>query len=69
MRSPNDVLADLRLKMPEYLANGSRLGWLIVPITQQVEIYRINQWKLYKVLQSLPVKMFYLDLSQIFNAD
>jgi Uma2 family endonuclease len=29
--------------MQEYLTNGCRLGWLIDPQTQQVEIYRPNQ--------------------------
>lgn len=43
LRSPSDALADMRLKMQEYLENGSRLGWLIDPQTQQVEIYRTNQ--------------------------
>lgn len=43
LRSPSDASVDMRLKMQEYLANGSRLGWLIDPQTQQVEIYRTNQ--------------------------
>jgi Uma2 family endonuclease len=43
LRSPSDALSDMRLKIQEYLANGSRLGWLIDPQTQQVEIYRTNQ--------------------------
>ena len=29
--------------MLEYLASGLRLGWLINPQQQQVEIYRANQ--------------------------
>ena len=33
-------LAELRLKMTEYLASGLRLGWLINPQDRQVEIYR-----------------------------
>lgn len=41
--SPNDHLADVQSKMQEYLDNGTRLGWLIVPETRQVEIYRLNQ--------------------------
>jgi Uma2 family endonuclease len=28
--------------MREYLASGLRLGWLINPQQQQVEIYRLN---------------------------
>jgi Uma2 family endonuclease len=36
-------LAELRAKMTEYLASGLRLGWLINPQDQQVEIYRADQ--------------------------
>jgi Uma2 family endonuclease len=34
---------DLRDKMQEYLDNGVRLGWLLDPISQVVEIYRLGQ--------------------------
>ena len=37
--SPSDDVAVLRKKMEEYRAVGSRLGWLIVPESRQVEIY------------------------------
>jgi len=40
LRSPSDSLETLRAKMQEYLDNGMRLGWLIDPKTEQVEIYR-----------------------------
>ncbi|UIE39845.1 Uma2 family endonuclease [Leptodesmis sichuanensis] len=40
LRSPNDELEDLQAKMQEYLANGLKLGWLLDPDTQTVEIYR-----------------------------
>lgn len=36
-------LSELRAKMTEYLASGLRLGWLINPHNQQVEIYREGQ--------------------------
>ena len=36
--------------MQEYLANGTRLGWLIDPKTNKVEIYRPGQ--AVEVLQS-----------------
>jgi len=36
-------LAELRTKMTEYVASGLRLGWLINPPDQQVEIYRAGQ--------------------------
>jgi Uma2 family endonuclease len=41
--SESDDLEDTRKKMQEYLDNGLRLGWLIVPRTQDVEIYRPSQ--------------------------
>jgi Uma2 family endonuclease len=41
--SESDELKDTQLKMQEYLDNGLRLGWLIDPKTQTVEIYRLNQ--------------------------
>jgi Uma2 family endonuclease len=43
LRSPNDSLATLQAKMQEYLTSGVRLGWLINPQEQQVEIYRQGQ--------------------------
>jgi Uma2 family endonuclease len=33
----------LRAKMREYLDAGVRLGWLINPQQQQVEVYRLGQ--------------------------
>ena len=43
LRSPSDSLLSLQQKMREYLANGVRLGWLIDPQNQRVEIYRQGQ--------------------------
>lgn len=43
LRSPSDSLEKLRAKMKEYIDNGARLGWLINPKNQQVEVYRPNQ--------------------------
>ncbi|MGK7943338.1 MAG: Uma2 family endonuclease, partial [Microcystaceae cyanobacterium] len=40
LRSKTDQLKDLQDKMLEYLDAGLRLGWLINPQQQQVEIYR-----------------------------
>lgn len=36
-------LSELRTKMAEYVASGLRLGWLINPHDQKVEIYRAGQ--------------------------
>ena len=40
LRSATDDLKPLQAKMQEYRENGVRLGWLINPQNQQVEIYR-----------------------------
>ena len=50
LRSPSDSLRSIQDKMQEYLDNGARLGWLINPKGQQVEIYRQNREK--EVLQA-----------------
>ena len=43
LRSRTDSLKPLQEKMQEYLNSGLRLGWLISPQNQQVEIYRLHQ--------------------------
>jgi Uma2 family endonuclease len=43
LRSRTDSLKVLQTKMQEYLASGLRLGWLLDPQNQRVEIYRIGQ--------------------------
>lgn len=40
LRSSADPLKPLQEKMQEYIDNGARLGWLIDPLKQRVEIYR-----------------------------
>ncbi|MCC5899959.1 MAG: Uma2 family endonuclease [Phormidium sp. BM_Day4_Bin.17] len=42
LRSKSDALQPTQAKMQEYLANGARLGWLIDPKRQVVEIYRAS---------------------------
>lgn len=39
LRSDSDELRLLQAKMQEYLENGLRLGWLIIPDTRTVHIY------------------------------
>jgi Uma2 family endonuclease len=41
--SKSDSLSKLQEKMREYRDNGVRLGWLINPQQQQVEIYRLGK--------------------------
>jgi Uma2 family endonuclease len=43
LRSSSDRLLPLQEKMQAYLENGIRLGWLLNPQDQQVEVYRLNQ--------------------------
>jgi Uma2 family endonuclease len=43
LRSKSDYMEPLREKMREYIANGSRLGWLIDRKNQKVEIYSQNR--------------------------
>ena len=50
LASETDSLDILRQKMQEYIENGCRLGWLIIPKLKQVEIYRLGQVP--EVLQS-----------------
>jgi Uma2 family endonuclease len=71
LRSKSDSLKTLQEKMVEYRTNGVRLGWLINPQKQQVEIYRLGQE--IEVLES-PITLsgedvlpgFVLDLSTIW---
>jgi Uma2 family endonuclease len=39
LRSESDSLSKLQAKMQEYIDNGAKLGWLIDPQNQRVEIY------------------------------
>jgi len=72
LRSASDSLNTLPKKMQEYIDNGVRLGWLIDPQNQRVEIYRPRQDV--EVLQS-PTSLsgedvlpnFVLDLAQILS--
>lgn len=54
LRSATDTLSDLQAKMQDYLDNKVRLGWLIDPQNQQVEIYRLGQPK---EVRSLPTTL------------
>lgn len=72
LRSATDELEPLQQKMQEYMDNGVRLGWLINPQDQQVEVYRQGQAK--QTLDSPSsisgkdvVPGFILDLSRIFG--
>lgn len=72
LRSLSDLLKDVRAKMEEYRRVGVRLGWLIDPQKQQVEIYRPGREV--EILQS-PLSLsgedvlpgFVLNVSSIFD--
>lgn len=73
LRSETDVLKTLQDKMQEYLENGVRLGWLIDPKTQTVEIYRLGREV--EILQSPEILSgedvlpgFVLTLKSIFSS-
>jgi Uma2 family endonuclease len=40
LRSESDSLAELKMKMKEWIQNGCKLAWLIDPIDQRAYIYR-----------------------------
>lgn len=50
LRSPTDDLELLQAKMQEYMDAGVRLGWMLNPQDQQVEIYRQGQPKEVRLL-------------------
>ena len=74
LRSVSDSLQRLQKKMQEYLDNGMRLGWLIDPTTEQVEIYRPSQ--AVEILQSPTTLLgeavlphFVLDVAPVMRID
>jgi Uma2 family endonuclease len=71
LRSDSDSLSVLQDKMQEYIDNGARLGWLLNPQGNQVEVYRQGEPK--QVLPAPPqlsgeavLPGFMLDLQDIF---
>ena len=43
LKSPSDDIADLQTKMLEYQENGLKLGWLIDPDRQIIEVYEADR--------------------------
>jgi Uma2 family endonuclease len=66
LRSPSDALEPLQTKMQEYIDNGVRLGWLMDPKNQRVEIYRPGQGV--EVLES-PISLSGEDVLPEFRLD
>jgi Uma2 family endonuclease len=72
VKSDSDRLKTLQNKMREYLEQGAQLGWLIVPGTKTVEIYRaggevISRSGIDKVEGEGPVAGFVLDLTYVWD--
>ena len=70
LRSPGDKISALRDKMLFYLDGGVQLGWLIDPVSRQVEVYRAGQSPVIlsapaSVTGEGPVQGFVLDLAGI----
>ncbi len=73
LRSETGSIKTLQLKMQEYIDNGAKLGWLIDPKTQKVEIYRPK--KQVEIIQNPATFLsgedvlpgFVLNLSSIFR--
>ena len=64
LRSRSDAIRPLQNKMKEYLDNGTKLGWLIDPQQQRVEVYQIG--KKTEILENpteLSAEPIYQDLS------
>lgn len=51
LRSKNDQLKDLQVKMEEYISNGAAFGWLIDPYEQKIYIYDKAAAQTYEVIE------------------
>ncbi len=71
IKSPSDSPARLKRKMQEWIDNGAQLGWLILPETRTVHIYRAglpveSVTGVSELAGEGPVAGFELDLSDIW---
>jgi len=64
LRSRTDEMKNLQEKMQEYLNSGCRLGWLINPQQQQVEIYQPSHDL---IIRQLPAQLTGDDVLPSFN--
>ena len=74
LKSPSDSVSFLEAKMEEYIANGVRLGWLIVPRRRWVYVYRPNRAVVMlegisSVSADPELPGFTLELGEIFDPD
>jgi Uma2 family endonuclease len=61
LRSPSDRLRQVQAKMPEWMDNGAKLGWLINPEARTVYVYRVQG--------DVPVDGFVMDMTDIWDPD
>jgi Uma2 family endonuclease len=70
--SPSDRLPDLQAKLDEYMNNGAQLGWLIIPDTRSVYVYRPGKTTRHlndidKVDEEPVLPGFILDLTSVWK--
>ena len=73
LQSPSDSVPRLKRKMHEWIDNGAQLGWLILPDSKTVYVYRPGQEPEYltditRLEGEGPVDGFVLDLTEIWSA-
>jgi Uma2 family endonuclease len=72
IKSPSDSLPRLKRKMHEWIDNGALLGWLILPETETVQIFRPGlppeaRQGISALAGEGPVEGFELDLTDIWD--
>ncbi len=72
LQSATDRPRIVKDKMPEWIANGAQLGWLIDPDQRSVTIYRPEgpaetRTRIDSIAGEGPVAGFVLDLSAVWN--
>ena len=72
LKSKTDRLRNLRLKMQEWIDNGTQLAWLIDPDTRGVEIFRPGRAPellsdIDAITAEAPVEGFHLNLRRVWD--
>jgi Uma2 family endonuclease len=72
VQSPSDSVPRLKRKMHEWIGNGAQLGWLILPDSKTVYVYRPGREPEYldhvtRLVGEGPVEGFVLDLTEIWS--
>jgi Uma2 family endonuclease len=72
VQSPSDSVLRLKRKMYEWIDNGAQLGWLILPDSKTVYVYRPGQepeflTNITQLAGEGPVDGFVLDLTEIWS--